>query len=105
MDTVLYRGEDACMTSRGPLPRQDHLSFTAGFAIGLLAGAACALLFAPAPGAATRGRIRAQATTARAEVARLFRERNSLARSLIRRYGVLGLWQGQRSTQQTPTPP
>ena len=60
-------------------------SFAAGVALGVLLGAAVALLFAPAPGQATRGRVRRHLEEARDYAEDEFEDLSNRARKELRR--------------------
>ena len=59
----------------------------AAFACGVLAGAACALLFAPVSGREARGWVAARGRLTRAQLM----ERNRRLTDVVRREGVVGL--------------
>jgi len=60
-------------------------SFAAGVALGALLGAAVALLFAPAPGHVTRGRVRRHLEDAREYAEEEFEDLSKRARKELRR--------------------
>lgn len=60
-------------------------SFAAGVALGALLGAAVALLFAPAPGDVTRGRVRRHLEDARDYAEEEFEDLSKRARKELRR--------------------
>jgi hypothetical protein len=72
----------------------------AGFACGLLAGAAVALILAPAPGRDARGWIAAQGREARRRTGRLLHTEQATA--IIRKSGILGLAEVLRRTRSDP---
>jgi gas vesicle protein len=75
----------------------DRLTLVAAFAGGLLTGAALAVLLAPASGQETRQRIRTQAGAARDRTSRYLRDRNQQALAIVRRYGVIRLFDWSQS--------
>jgi hypothetical protein len=66
----------------------------AGFACGLLVGAALALLFAPAPGRDSRAWVARQGREARRRVGSLLDP--AAARAIVQKRGVRGLWEALR---------
>jgi gas vesicle protein len=79
-------------------PHPQQVAVTA-FACGVLIGAACGLLFAPAGGRETRHWMAERSRIAREHL----RERNRRAREVLRREGVRGLlrWQERERIAET----
>ena len=81
----------------------DQVRFVAGFAAGLLTGAALALLLAPATGCETRQWMARQGRAARRRTGQLLHTEHLTA--VIRRSGVLGLADRLRPTDASQGEP
>jgi hypothetical protein len=83
------------MTSDPTIDGNARPALLAAFACGVLAGAACALLFAPVSGRQARGWVAQRGRLTRAQLM----ERNRRLTDLVRREGVVGLLRRMRARE------